>query len=158
MASRAVKLKSGRMLDQELIDELSSEAEHGYDLSKAQRVFIREGRPVRGEEGGESPRVASRIPRSIFMAAKKRATQDGMTMSEVVRALVAGYAAGQSSSVVATLRGARAALSADCDLSATGTYKAQRRRTTTNTQSSARIRGERRQTSANVRGGKRPGL
>ena len=113
MASGSVKLKSGRTLDQELIDKLSSEAERGYDLATAQRVFMREGRPVRGAESGESPRVASRIPQAIYLAAKKRAARDGMTISEVVRALIAGYAAGHSSRVIATIRRARTGQSSD---------------------------------------------
>jgi hypothetical protein len=152
MANRPVKLKGGRTLDQDLIDKLSSEAEQGYDVSKAQRVFMREGRPVRGKEAGESPRVASRVPQAIYLAAKKRAARDGMTVSEVVRALIAGYAAGQSARLVATLRRVRKVESADSDLTASATYKAERRRTTTNKRLSARIRGERRRTYPNDRG------
>ncbi len=111
MASRSVRLKGGRMLDQTLIDKLGAEAEQGYDLSHAKRVFIREGRPARGEQTGESPRVASRIPRAIYLAAKKRAERDGLTVSELVRGLVAGYAAGQSSGAIASVRPARVAKS-----------------------------------------------
>ncbi len=102
MANRSMRLKSGRKLDQALVDKLSSEAERGYDLESAQRVFMREGRPIRGEERGESPRIASRIPRSIYVAAKKRAGSEGLTVSEVVRALLAGYAAGKPSRLVST--------------------------------------------------------
>jgi len=99
LASRSVKLKSGRSLDQKLIEKLSAEAERGYDLSKATRVFLREGRPARGEDSGESPRVASRIPEPVFRAAMKRAAREGLTVSQVIRALLAGYAAGHSSSI-----------------------------------------------------------
>jgi len=94
LANRAVKLKSGRKLDQALIDKLVSEAERGYDLSHAKRVILREGRPAQGEPGGESPRVASRIPEPVYRAAKKRATGEGLTVSQVIRALLAGYASG----------------------------------------------------------------
>jgi predicted DNA binding CopG/RHH family protein len=97
LANRAVKLKSGQKLDQGLIDKLVSEAERGYDLSQATRVILREGRPARGEPRGESPRVASRIPEPVYRAAKKRAAREGLTVSQVVQALLAGYAAGQSS-------------------------------------------------------------
>jgi predicted DNA binding CopG/RHH family protein len=113
MASRSVKLKSGRLLDQKLIEKLSSEAERGYDLTKANRVFLREGRPANGEEGGESPRVASRIPESVFRAAKKRAVSEGLTVSEVIRALLVGYAAGHSSRVSRSLGVKPAARSSD---------------------------------------------
>jgi hypothetical protein len=84
-------------LDQALIDKLVSEAERGYDLSRAKRVILREGRPAQGEPGGESPRVASRIPEAEYRAAKKRATHEGLTLSQVIRALLIGYAEGQSS-------------------------------------------------------------
>jgi len=91
------------VLDEKLIEKLTSEAERGYDLTKATRVFLREGRPASGEEGGESPRVASRIPEPVFRAAKKRAVSEGLTVSEVIRALLVGYAAGHSSRVSRSL-------------------------------------------------------
>jgi predicted DNA binding CopG/RHH family protein len=94
LANRPVKLKSGRNLDQALIDKLVSEAERGYDLSQAKRVILREGRPAQGEPVGESPRVASRIPEPVYRAAKKRAAGEGLTVSQVIRALLAGYASG----------------------------------------------------------------
>lgn len=97
MANRAVKLKSGRTLGQALIDKLGSEAERGYVLSDARSLILREGRPARGEPGGESPRLASRIPEPVYRAAKMRATTEGLTLSQVIRALLAGYAAGHSS-------------------------------------------------------------
>jgi hypothetical protein len=108
LANRAVKLKSGRKLDQALIDKLVSEAERGYDLTQAKTVILREGRPAQGEPGGESPRVASRIPEPIYRAATKRATREGLTVSQVIRALLAGYAAGQSSRPKITRRKSRA--------------------------------------------------
>lgn len=97
MADRPIKLQGGLVLDQSLIDELSAEAERGYDLTNARRVFLREGRPSRGEAAGESPRIASRVPRSVYLAARKRADREGLTVSQVVRALLAGYAAGRPS-------------------------------------------------------------
>jgi predicted DNA binding CopG/RHH family protein len=130
LASRSVKLESGRALDQKLIDKLSAEAERGYDLSKATRVFLREGRPARGEHGGESPRVASRIPEPVFRAAKRRAISEGLTVSEVIRALLAGYAAGHSSRAVAGLGRTRVTQCADSDLTATAANKRARRRRT----------------------------
>jgi predicted DNA binding CopG/RHH family protein len=131
LASRSVKLKSGRSLDQKLIEKLSAEAERGYDLSKATRVFLREGRPARGEDSGESPRVASRIPEPVFRAAKKRAEREGLTVSQVIRALLAGYAAGHSPSVALGVDGTPVSQSSAADL---------------------------RRNSAKVRGRKKPGL
>ena len=96
MANRVVKLTSGRKLDKALIDKLASEADRGYDLSNARRLILREGRPARDEPGGESPRVASRVPQSVYRAIRRRASGEGLTVSQVIRALLAGYAAGQS--------------------------------------------------------------
>ena len=92
-----MKLRTVRKLDQTLIDKLVLEAERGYDLSLAQRLILREGRPAQGEPRGESPRVASRLPEHVYRAAKKRATGEGLTVSQVIRALLTGYAAGQPS-------------------------------------------------------------
>lgn len=91
-----MKLKSGRVLDDVLIEKLASEAERGYDLSMARRVALRPGRPARGEPAGESPRVTSRIPEKVYSAAKQRAKEEGLTVSEVVRTLLTAYASGRS--------------------------------------------------------------
>ena len=155
MANRSVKLKSGRMLDQKLIEKLTLEAERGYDLSKAKRVILREGRPAGGEPGGESPRVASRIPEPIYRAAKKRAAGEGLTVSEVIRALLAGYAAGHSSRLEGRLRGTRAVRSSDSDLTATEMNDGVRRRTISGAKGGSLYA---RRTSANVGGRKKPGL
>ena len=96
MANRPLKLKSGRTLDDDLVAKLASEAERGYDLRNAKRVILRTGRPGRGEPTGESPRVTSRVPDGIYTAAKQRAKEEGLTVSEVVRALLTAYAAGRS--------------------------------------------------------------
>jgi hypothetical protein len=151
LANRPVKLKGDRVLDRALIEKLSSEAERGYDLSKARRVILREGRPARGEPGGESPRVASRVPDVIYRAAKKRAKGEGLTVSEVIRALLAGYAAGHS----ARLEGTRTARPSESDLTATAANNGVRQRTISR---SERGSSYSRRTSANVRGRKKPSL
>lgn len=97
MANRPVMLKSGRVLDQALLDKLSAEAERGYDLSKAKRRYLRPGRPAKGEPAGESPRVSSRVPAGIYAAAKARAEKEGLTISDVIREQLATYAAGRRS-------------------------------------------------------------
>jgi hypothetical protein len=94
MANRPLRLKSGRVLDEALIDKLAAEAERGYDLSKARRVYLRPGRPAKGEPSGESPRVSSRVPAGVYAAAKARAEGEGLTISDVVREQLAAYAAG----------------------------------------------------------------
>jgi hypothetical protein len=97
MANHPVRLKGGRVLDADLIDKLSAEAEVGYDLSKARRVVLRPGRPSKGEAHGESPRVASRVSVDVYLAARERATREGLTLSGVIRELLADYAVGRRS-------------------------------------------------------------
>ena len=41
LANRFVKLKSGRVLDESLIEKLASEAESGYEPSLARRVVLK---------------------------------------------------------------------------------------------------------------------
>jgi hypothetical protein len=45
----------------------------------------------------DSPRIAVRVPWRVLRAAGGRATAEGRSISEVVRDLLAGYAAGVSS-------------------------------------------------------------
>jgi len=94
MANARFVLKDGTPLTPELEEQLAAEAEAGYDLSKARRVDLRPGRPARGDTGGESPRVAVRVPREVYELAKSRAAAEGRTLSTVLRELLAEYAAG----------------------------------------------------------------
>ncbi len=94
MAKARFVLKGGTPLTPELAAQLTAEAEAGYDLSKARRVDLRPGRPSRGQAGGESPRVAVRVPRGVYELAKTRAAAEGRTLSTVLRELLAAYAAG----------------------------------------------------------------
>ncbi len=150
-----MKLKGGRVLDQALIRKLSAEAERGYDLSKAKRVILREGRPARGEPTGESPQIASRVPDAVYRAARHRAAEEGLTVSDVVRALLTDYATGRLAARVR--RSAKPATSrfSDSDLTATAMDDGVRRRTIKRTKSGSLYP---RRTSANVRGRNRPSL
>jgi len=155
MANRSVKLKNGRVLDTALIEKLSAEAERGYDLSKAKRVILREGRPAHGEPTGESPQIASRVPEAVYHAARHRAAEEGMTVSEVIRTLLTDYAAGRVLARVKRSVKPRTVWFSDSDLTATGTNDGVRRRT---------VKGAKkgnlypRRTSANVRVRKKPGI
>lgn len=155
VANRPVKLKGGRFLDRALIEKLSSEAERGYDLSKAKRVILREGRPARGEPTGESPQVASRIPEAVYHAARHRAANEGLTVSEVIRALLTDYARGRVLARVRRSAKPPAGRSSDSDLTATGTDDRVRRRTLRGPKKGAMYS---RRTSPNVGGRKKPGL
>lgn len=86
---RPLKTRSGRALTPEVIDELAAEAERGYDLSKAKRVV---GRPSLGK-AGTSPRLSFRLAPDVYAAARRRAGEDGISISELARAAVARYIA-----------------------------------------------------------------
>jgi hypothetical protein len=94
MAKADFVLRGGAPLTPELEAQLADEAEAGYDLSKARRVHLRPGRPSKGAPGGESPRVAVRVPRDIYELARKRADAEGRSLSIVLRELIARYATG----------------------------------------------------------------
>ena len=76
-----LRAKSGVVLTGEGIEELSQEAEAGYDLTKARRERV--GRPTLDE--GVSPRVSFRTSRKLYDAARARAKQEGRTVSELAR-------------------------------------------------------------------------
>ena len=95
MANEPFVLKDGTVLTPELEEELSREADAGYDLALARRVYLRPGRPAKGEAHGESPKVNTRVPADIYVEARDRAKEEGTTLSAVVRQLLAQYAAGR---------------------------------------------------------------
>lgn len=65
----------------------------------------RRGRPsLERRLAVDSPRVAVRVPWRIHRAANARAATEGRTISQVVRELLEGYAAGGVSSVTAADR------------------------------------------------------
>lgn len=80
--------RSGEELDSAAADALAAEAERGYDLSKAKRRRV--GRPSLGARG-VSPRVSFRATPELYRAAKRRARQEGRTVSELARDAVARY-------------------------------------------------------------------
>ena len=87
-----LRTKSGEILTDEAIEELSLEAEEGYDLSKARRERV--GRPSLDE--GVSPRVSFRTSRKLYDAVQARAEQEGRTVSELAREAVERYVSDQS--------------------------------------------------------------
>jgi predicted DNA binding CopG/RHH family protein len=87
-----LKSKKGTKLSKAAVDKLASEAEAGYDLSKAKRQRVRPGRPSLGV--GESPRITYRVAPALFERAKKKAASEGRTVSEVARDALQKYVAG----------------------------------------------------------------
>jgi hypothetical protein len=94
MSDHPVKLRGGLVLDDALVEKLSAQAEAGPDFTDARRVHLRRGRPSKGEQRGESPRVSSRVSPEVYMDAKRRAQAEGITLSNVLRALLSQYAKG----------------------------------------------------------------
>ena len=83
-----LRTKSGAEVDTAAGDALAAEAERGYDLSKAKRRRV--GRPSLGARG-TSPRVSFRATPELYRAAKRRAREEGRTVSELARDAVARY-------------------------------------------------------------------
>ena len=86
-----LKTTKGTKLSKAAVDKLASEAEAGYDLSKAKRQRIGPGRPSLAE--GESPRISYRVAPALFDRAKKKARAEGRTVSEVAREALQKYVA-----------------------------------------------------------------
>lgn len=82
------KTRAGAEIDPRTADALASEAERGYDLSKAGRRPV--GRPSLGQRGA-SPRVSFRTTPELYRAAKRRAKEEGRTVSDLARDAVARY-------------------------------------------------------------------
>ena len=85
-----LKSKTGVDLSPETIDALASEAEAGYDLSKATRV--KRGRPSLSPSG-ESIRVQIRVDAELAEAIRNRAASEHRTVSEVGRDALRSYVA-----------------------------------------------------------------
>jgi hypothetical protein len=87
-AETTLRTKSGAEVDSAAADDLTAEAEHGYDLGKARRRRV--GRPSLGARGA-SPRVSFRATPELYRAAKRRAREEGRSVSELAREAVARY-------------------------------------------------------------------
>jgi len=88
VAKRKLRTKAGTVIDDAFIEALAAEAERGYDPSEWKAVPV--GRPSLGGRG-ESPRVSFRATPELYKAAKRRAKQEGWTVSELAREAVARY-------------------------------------------------------------------
>lgn len=82
------KSKSGNEITEQTANALASEAEHGYDLSKARRRRV--GRPSLGGRGA-SPRVSFRATPELYREAQRRAKREGRSVSDLAREAVARY-------------------------------------------------------------------
>ncbi len=83
-----VKTISGDVLSERDIEALADEAERGYDLSRARRVYV--GRPPLGK-AGPSPRVRVRVDPKLARALKARARREKRSVSDVARTALSEY-------------------------------------------------------------------
>jgi CopG antitoxin of type II toxin-antitoxin system len=87
---RTLKTKSGRILSEADIQRLAQRAEKGIDLTD---WTPRRGRPALDATAGEhSPRIAVRVPKALRDRVTARASNEGRTVSDVVRDLLEDYA------------------------------------------------------------------
>jgi len=95
-----MKTKGGRTLTTADVDRLSSRADAGFDLSGWK---TRRGRPALDASSTEhAPRITVRLPEPLHRRVVLRAEQEGRAVSDVVRSLLAGYAARNPSGAHAT--------------------------------------------------------
>lgn len=88
------KLKSGKVLTDELIDEWVKEAEAGYepkDLKSEPNPYYR-GRPSLSGRG-ESPRIQVRMDSALATALREQALKEDKSVSEVAREALRRYLA-----------------------------------------------------------------
>jgi len=79
---------SGDVLSEQDIEALADEAERGYDLSKARRVYV--GRPPLGT-AGPSPRVQVRVDPKLAKALRARARTEKRSVSAIARTALDEY-------------------------------------------------------------------
>jgi predicted HicB family RNase H-like nuclease len=84
----AMRTRSGTKLTKKVVEALTDEAEHGYDLTNAKRVAL--GRPSLGETG-VSPRLQVRIDPELVEALKARAKEEHRSVSEIARTALREY-------------------------------------------------------------------
>ncbi|MHB8508065.1 MAG: hypothetical protein ACYDGR_05370 [Candidatus Dormibacteria bacterium] len=85
-----LRTKKGTLLNKARLEELSDEAQRGYDLSKG----VRErgiGRPALGGGKGISPRIAFRAQIEVYEAAQARALAEGRSVSDLARLAMEQY-------------------------------------------------------------------
>ena len=79
--------KTGVPITDELAAQLADEAEAGYELTPNKRV----GRKSLDGGVGKSPRVNFRMTAELQARARKRATREGKTVSEIARDALEHY-------------------------------------------------------------------
>lgn len=81
-------LESGEELTPELEEELAAEAERGYDLSKAKRIFVKG--PMLAD-GMRPPKVTIQLTNPELDAIRRRAEDEDRTISDLAREALRRY-------------------------------------------------------------------
>jgi dUTPase len=86
----ATPVKPGRVLSDRELQELAEQADAGFDLGAWRRRRV--GRPAL-EPAAErpAPRIAVRVPQSLYRQVVTRANHEHRTVSAVVRELLEAY-------------------------------------------------------------------
>lgn len=89
--AETVRTKSGRELTAEEIEALAAEAAAGFDLA-AWRPRRAGRRPLEEQGEAPSPRIAVRLPQTLYRRVTARAEREHRSVSAVVRELLERYA------------------------------------------------------------------
>jgi Ribbon-helix-helix protein, copG family len=81
------RTRSGEAITDELVEELASDAEAGYDVDELLRR--RGGRPPMG--AAAAPVESVRLDPELRQALRRRASKEGRTSSDVIRAALRDY-------------------------------------------------------------------
>lgn len=81
--------KSGKSIDDRLIQKLADEAEKGYELGQLQKRRLGPGRPALGEAAKSVESV--RLDPDLQNETAQKAAAEGVTVSEVIRRALRQY-------------------------------------------------------------------
>jgi hypothetical protein len=83
-----ILLEAGEELTPELEEELADEAERGYDLSQAERIFVT---GLMLADGMRPPKVTVHLTNPELNAARQRAEDEERTISDLTREALRRY-------------------------------------------------------------------
>jgi hypothetical protein len=86
--SQKLFFESGEELTPELEEELADEAERGYDLSKAERIFVQG--PMLAD-GMRPPKITVHLTNPELNAVRQRAEDENRTISDLTREALRRY-------------------------------------------------------------------
>ena len=81
--------KSGKPIDDDMIQQLADEAERGYEPAALRGKPLGRGRPPLGEAAKAVESV--RLDRSLREQTAERAAEEGVTVSEIIRRALRQY-------------------------------------------------------------------